>query len=198
MRFWRGRHEADAGRLAHSHFEEFFCEHSGLDRSWYEGKRILDIGCGPRGSLEWATMAAERVGLDPLVSRYRELGIDRHAMTYVDSPAESMPFAAGHFDVVATFNSLDHVDNLEATLAEVARVTAVGGTWLLAVEAGAAPTTTEPQTISWDFLEGRTGWRADAIQRVALDNDHNVYRAWAHKIEWTEGPGLLIGRLTRI
>ena len=29
-----------------------------------------DIGCGPRGSLEWATMAAERVGLDPPVNKY--------------------------------------------------------------------------------------------------------------------------------
>ena len=28
------------------------------------GMRVLDVGCGPRGSLEWATMAARRVGID--------------------------------------------------------------------------------------------------------------------------------------
>ena len=36
-----------------------------LDKSFYKNKRILDVGCGPRGSLEWDDMALERVGLDP-------------------------------------------------------------------------------------------------------------------------------------
>jgi SAM-dependent methyltransferase len=197
LRFWQGRMRADAGALGNSHFEEFFCRHSGLDRAFYDGKRILDIGCGPRGSLEWADMAAERVGLDPLVPGYRSLGIDGHEMTYVGAPAERIPFPAGHFDVVTTFNALDHVDDLDAALREIARVTAAGGTWLVAVEAGAPPSSTEPQTIPWDFLDGKEGWSTDEVRRIAMDDDHNVYKAWAHGVPWRGGPGLLVGRLRR-
>lgn len=47
------------------------------------GRRVLDVGCGPRGSLEWADRARVRVGLDPLVDAYRELGVADHAMGYV-------------------------------------------------------------------------------------------------------------------
>ena len=63
-----------------------------LEPSFYEGKRILDIGCGPCGSLEWADMAAERVGLDPLVPQSMELGAKKHEMTYVAAPSEKIPF----------------------------------------------------------------------------------------------------------
>jgi len=42
-----------------------FLDYFGLSKDFYKGKKILDIGCGPRGSLEWADMTLERVGLDP-------------------------------------------------------------------------------------------------------------------------------------
>lgn len=59
--FWKDRaaHEAV---LVNDHFAYFYTGYFGLDESFYHGKRILDIGCGPRGSLEWASGAAERVG----------------------------------------------------------------------------------------------------------------------------------------
>ena len=56
-----------------SHYQQLYTECFGLDAEWYRGKVLLDIGCGPRGSLEWATMAARRIGLDPLMDEYREL-----------------------------------------------------------------------------------------------------------------------------
>lgn len=71
-------------------------------------------------------MASERVGLDPLVDGYRALGIGQHKMTYVKGGSEKIPFPDGHFDIVTSFNSLDHVDNLDATVAEITRVTAPG------------------------------------------------------------------------
>ena len=64
MRFWQGRYEAEGGTLGH-HGRELYCDHFGVDTDFYAGKRVLDVGCGPRGTLEWAEMAAERVGLDP-------------------------------------------------------------------------------------------------------------------------------------
>lgn len=58
-------------------------------------------------------------GLDPLADRYLELGAKHHNMRYVASPAERMPFEAGYFDIVCSFNSLDHVDNLRKTIKQI-------------------------------------------------------------------------------
>ena len=51
LRYWRGRVDAE-GELANDQYQAAFCDRYGLDPSFYDGKRILDIGCGPRGSLE--------------------------------------------------------------------------------------------------------------------------------------------------
>ena len=114
---------------------------------------MLDIGCGPRGSLNWADMAQRRVGLDPLAGDYRALGIESHPMEYVAAGAEAMPFADASFDIVTSLNSLDHVDDLDRTIAEVKRVLRPGGHLVLVVEVGHGRTWTEPQVISWDVCE---------------------------------------------
>jgi SAM-dependent methyltransferase len=165
LTFWRIVKTRE-GRLDHSGLVHFFTDHFGLAPSFYEGKRILDIGCGPRGSLEWADMAAERVGLDPLVDSYRELGIDEHRMTYAHAPAEQIPFPDGHFDVVTAFNSLDHVDDLDQAIGEITRVTRPGGLLLMIAEVNHKPTISEPQTFSWDIVESFAGnWNAADVQR---------------------------------
>lgn len=194
MRYWRGRVDAE-GDLANGHYQAAFCDRYGLDPSFYDGKRILDIGCGPRGGLEWAHMAAERVGLDPLADSYRELGADRHAMTYVATEAEAIPFPDAHFDVVSTHNSLDHVDSVETVVGEIGRVTKQGGTWLLAVETNAAPTATEPHLIEWDFASELEGWQVEDERHLALF-DHGMYASWERGVEWADGPGFLAARLT--
>src|SRR5690349_15969345 len=76
LTFWRKKYREEGGRLGNSHYEHFYTVFFGLDRAFYVGKRIVDIGCGPRGSLEWADMAAERVGIDSLAKEYRKLGTD--------------------------------------------------------------------------------------------------------------------------
>ena len=62
------------GEFQNSWFERFYTSHFGLTVEDYAGKRVLDVGCGPRGSLEWATTALERVGVDPLADEYLRLG----------------------------------------------------------------------------------------------------------------------------
>lgn len=152
LAYWRSRKEAE-GQLSNDHYVKFYTSHFGFEPSFYAGKRVLDIGCGPRGSLEWANMAAERVGLDPLANEYLRLGADKHAMRYVASPAEKIPFADGHFDVVCSFNSLDHVDNLERTIAEIIRVVRPGGHVLLLTDVNHDPTPAEPIVFSWEVVD---------------------------------------------
>jgi SAM-dependent methyltransferase len=149
--YWRRRLELE-GSLGNRHMERLYTEHFGLEPDFYSGRAVLDVGCGPRGTLEWAHMAAERVGLDPLADSYRELGIEGHAMTYVGARAEQMPFEADHFDVVASFNSLDHVDRLDRAVAEIKRVLKPGGLFLLLTELGHDPTWEEPQDFSWEVV----------------------------------------------
>ena len=150
LSYWRERKAAE-GELRAGHYEPIFTGLAGLERDFYAGKDMLDVGCGPRGSLNWADVARRRVGLDPLADDYRALGTDAHPMEYVAAAAESIPFEDASFDVVTSLNSLDHVDDLDATIAEIKRVLRPGGHLVLAVEVGHEPTWSEPQTIGWDI-----------------------------------------------
>ncbi len=186
--YWR-RRKADEHVLGNDWYEPLFTTRVGLDREAYAGQRVLDIGCGPRGSLEWADHAARRVGVDPLVPVYRRLGIDDHAMEYVAAPAEQLPFPDASFDIVTSINSLDHVDDLEVTIDEIGRVLAPGGLLLMVVEVGHAPTIAEPHRLGWDlaarfadgfevereehleFLTDEPGVGASLRRRVPFDHD---------------------------
>src|SRR5690349_10690247 len=75
LSYWRAVKRRN-GKLSNGWYEATFTKYVGIPRSFYSGKKVLDIGCGPCGSLEWLDDAAERVGLDPLADKYRELGID--------------------------------------------------------------------------------------------------------------------------
>lgn len=88
--YWKGRKEAE-GVLSNEHCKYFYTTHFGLDEAYYRHKVILDIGCGPRGSLEWASMASRRIGLDPLTKEYMQLGANLHKMEYLDAPSENIP-----------------------------------------------------------------------------------------------------------
>jgi SAM-dependent methyltransferase len=152
LSYWEGRKRRE-GTFVNAHYEFLFADHFGLAHDFFAGKRIVDIGCGPRGSLEWAHMAAQRVGVDPLAESYLELGADEHEMEYVASGAEHIPFADGHFDIVTTINSLDHVDDLGATITELKRVLRPGGTLLLLTDVNHDPNPCEPHDFSWDIVD---------------------------------------------
>jgi ubiquinone/menaquinone biosynthesis C-methylase UbiE len=153
LSFWRKKYDREHGKLGNQHYERFYTSFFGLDREFYRGKRIIDIGCGPRGSLEWADMAAERIGLDSLANEYKKLGADKHWMTYVDAGAEAIPFPAAHFDAAFAFNSLDHVRDLDRVIAEIKRIAKPGGLFLLITEIGHEPTATEPQSFSFEIID---------------------------------------------
>jgi SAM-dependent methyltransferase len=153
LAFWQERLVAEGGALGGPHYRGIFTDGFGLDASFFAGKRMLDIGCGPRGSLEWADMAAVRVGVDPLADEYLRMGADRHTMRYEAANAERLPFPDASFDVVSSLNSLDHVDDVEATVAEILRVLAPGGTVLLITHVGHEPSETEPNAFGWEILD---------------------------------------------
>ncbi len=139
-------------RLSHSHYEPFFTTYFGLDAAYYKGKKILDIGCGPRGSLQWAEQAELRVGIDPLSDFYQRIN-PLSGMRIIKAVAESIPFPDGYFDVVSSFNSLDHVDDLEQSITEIKRVLKTGGLFLLITDVHEQPTICEPSAFGWDITK---------------------------------------------
>jgi ubiquinone/menaquinone biosynthesis C-methylase UbiE len=152
LAYW-SKIKSEEGILTNSHYQYYFTVHFSLSLEYYRGKRVLDIGCGPRGSLEWADMALERIGLDPLANKYKKLGTASHKMTYIPGSSASIPFSDGYFDIVTSFNSLDHVANLDKSIAEIVRVVKPGGLFLLLSELDHPPTSCEPISFSWDIVD---------------------------------------------
>jgi ubiquinone/menaquinone biosynthesis C-methylase UbiE len=143
-----------------NHFEYFYCKEFGYSKEHFQGKSLLDIGCGPSGSLEWADGAKKRVGIDPLAKEYLCLGAWKQKMKYVACGTEKMPFADSEFDVVFTFNALDHVDDLDVSMREIFRVLKPCGDFICITDCNHAPTITEPTFIPIDFVERYfAGWR---------------------------------------
>ena len=145
--YWKGRKRAE-GQLSNRHYEYFYTEHFSLAPGFYNNKVIMDIGCGPRGSLEWASMASRRIGLDPLANEYLRLGASEHQMEYINASSEKIPVKDAECDAVFSFNSLDHVEDVDKTLSEIKRIVRPGGIFLLIAEVNHLPTDCEPHELT--------------------------------------------------
>jgi 2-polyprenyl-6-hydroxyphenyl methylase / 3-demethylubiquinone-9 3-methyltransferase len=96
------------------------------------GLRALDVGCG--GGLlaeEFARLGCAVTGVDPSIE---SLDVARaHALEggleidYLEATGEALPFADGEFPLVYCCDVLEHVDDVERTIAEIARVLEPGG-----------------------------------------------------------------------
>lgn len=119
------------------------------DERFFDGKVVVDIGPGPLGFPD-ACPARISIGVDPLAERYREHGLllDGSDAIYLSVGAEAIPLTSASVDVVVARNSLDHVDDPDAVLAESRRLLKPGGTLILNFDAGHAPTATEPHTLT--------------------------------------------------
>ena len=47
------------------------------------------------------------------------LGIENLKMIYINSCVENIPFPNNYFDVISSFNSLDHVDDIDKTISQI-------------------------------------------------------------------------------
>lgn len=152
LRYWRLIKLLERN-LKNEHYERAFTSFFNMSREDYSQKKVLDIGCGPRGSLEWCADAEELIGLDPLADEYLLLNKNLKRMKLVQGTSENIPFENSRFDIVTSFNSLDHVDDLYKTISEIKRVTKKGGVFLLITDCGHIPTPTEPQSFGWNIVE---------------------------------------------
>jgi 2-polyprenyl-3-methyl-5-hydroxy-6-metoxy-1,4-benzoquinol methylase len=87
------------------------------------GRRVLDVATGPGyAAAACAVRGASVVGVDvagAMVALARRL---RPELEFRQADAERLPFGDGEFDTVTAIEALEHVEDPEAVLAEMARV----------------------------------------------------------------------------
>ena len=97
-----------------------------------QGKKLLDVGCGG-GFLceEFAGIGFDVTGIDPSRNTIRAAG--EHAaqsglrIGYLEGRAEAIPFGGSSFDYVSCCDVLEHVDDVNTAISEIARVLKPGG-----------------------------------------------------------------------
>lgn len=147
LAYWKVKKSAE-GEFVNDYYEYFYTEHFGIEKSFFDNKTIMDLGCGPRGSLEWADNTKRRIGVDPLANKYLQLGAKNHKMEYLATGSENIQMDSASCDVIFSFNSFDHVESVEQSAKEIKRCLKSGGLFLLLVEVNHEPTACEPHKLS--------------------------------------------------
>jgi ubiquinone/menaquinone biosynthesis C-methylase UbiE len=103
------------------------------------GQRILDVGCGFGGTIDYLSEQLERCALaglniDPrqLVRARRTVPPRRgHSVEFIQADAGRLPFAGASLDVVLAVECIFHLSSRKEFFREVARVLKPGGTFAL-------------------------------------------------------------------
>jgi SAM-dependent methyltransferase len=114
--------------------------------AYCEGKNVLDAACGVGyGSAELARVATGVVGVDvdaETVDYARERYADDN-VRFETMDVAALQFEAGSFDVVVSFETIEHVADGDAFLGEVVRVLRPSGRFIVSTP-NAPRTTTSP------------------------------------------------------
>ncbi len=97
------------------------------------GSLVLDVGCG-RGTMLGNGAMGGRVVVNVDSHRWSEW-VAKPSVHYVVAAADALPFGAGSFDLVGSFDVLEHLPNDGASLREQARVVRESGHVVAAVPA---------------------------------------------------------------
>lgn len=95
---------------------------------------ILDIGSGPISVLHCFPKCKKMVALDSLNDEFEKKYQRIDYIDYINSKAEKIDFPDKSFDFITCINALDHMDNYNNSLCEIARCLKPGGILFLEYE----------------------------------------------------------------
>ena len=97
-----------------------------------DARSVLDIGCGEGqvARLAAANGASRVIGIDPTAAQLSLARMRGGGPQYVRSDAAALPFASGAFDAVVACLVFEHIREIDAAIAELARVLVDGGRFL--------------------------------------------------------------------
>lgn len=144
--------------------------------------RVLDVGTGEGQVARLAAGRLAVVGVDPTWPQLEEARRRGGGPRYARATAASLPFAAGSFDAAVACLVLEHLDELEPTVAEVGRVLRAGGRFLLLMN---HPLLQAPGS-GWidDHILGEQYWRIGPYlvdDRSVEEVDKGVFVPFVHR-----------------
>jgi SAM-dependent methyltransferase len=138
-----------------------------LSADAFRGGKLLDIGAGPMPSAT-AFEGCELYSLDPLLGSYVNAGFPLHyyeRARFVSACSEDMPFEDRFFDAVIAVNSIDHVNDIVKTSAEMRRVLKANGKLALHIHYH-KPTQEEPIEFNDTSVRQLFGW-CGGLKKIA-------------------------------
>jgi ubiquinone/menaquinone biosynthesis C-methylase UbiE len=94
-------------------------------RDWVKGKKVLDIACGEGYGSNLLAEDAEFVAgvdIESTVISKAQSKYKRKNLNFVQGRVEKIPFEENSFDIVVSFETLEHTDQHDQMLSEVRRV----------------------------------------------------------------------------
>ena len=149
---------------------------------YLDGKVVIEIGPGCCCGLD-VSKASMKILVEPIAEAYRDnnLLIDNgQSALYLTCGSEKIPLFGDYADVVIASNSLDHVEDINASVAELWRVLKPKGELFLNIEINHEPTVCEPFAPKYDDV---VALFKDGFQTVFIDQTTNPDgREWVRAV----------------
>lgn len=104
-------------------------------KPYVAGKRVLDVACGEGyGSKllkDWGATSVVGVDVSSDALRVANTEFSEEGISFLNHSAEQLPFESNSFDVIVSFETIEHLEHPEAFLSEIARVVKFNGTVIL-------------------------------------------------------------------
>jgi SAM-dependent methyltransferase len=191
-KYWLSRKQNASDVDRKQYFQVKLAHGFNIDYDFFTNKSVLEIGCGPNGVIFQLDNVKSRVGLEPL--DLSDLVKDDWKRSIVrNGVGEKMPFDNDSFDVILSFNALDHCINPDKVIEEVYRVLRAEGDFLIWLHV---------LRENFDFLESILN---------KLDSSHPYHftqnkilgmlkngRFYVKQKKYDKGPGLLNNTLKKV
>jgi len=150
--------------------EPHYLKSLGIPKNAFEGKTVLEIGCGPVSGAS-VFIGATIFKLDPLICEYQKLGFDVYGASEC---IHETSYSKLCFDAVIAVNSIDHVDRFRDSAFEIIRVLKDGGLFAMNVHYH-KPTVCEPVELNDKIFFNAFRW-IKGLEKKKQIGDKAIWR----------------------